>query len=87
MNIFDIIDGIAFSKKPDLLKQAEEEKTYQPYLVNRWLSMLDGNTAKIINETLNKYGQVFSPAEQYTFLTNILPQYKRQRINYIKKAK
>lgn len=87
MNIFDIINGVAFDKKADLLSQAEDEKTYAPYLVNRWLSMLDGSAARIVNETLNRFGQVFTPAEQYKFLVNVLPRYKRQRINYIKKPK
>lgn len=84
MNIFDIIDGIAFSKK-QATTQAEDEKSYQPFLVNRWLSMLDGNAAKIVNETMNRYGQVFNTEEQYNFLLNVLPRYKKQRINYIKK--
>jgi hypothetical protein len=85
LSIFDIIDGIAFSKKPALSTQAEDDKDYQPYLVNRWLSMLDTDAAKIINETLNKVGHVLSAPEQYKFLVNVLPRYKRQRINYIKK--
>jgi len=85
LSIFDIIDGIAFSKKQSLSIQAEDEKDYQPYLVNRWMSMLDTDAAKIINETLNKFGHVLSTTEQYKFLVNVLPRYKRQRINYIKK--
>lgn len=85
MNIFDIIDSIAFSKKQDLNQQAEDEKIYQPYLVNRWLSMLDGNAAKIINDTVNRYGHVFSSAEHHRFLSNVLPKYRKQRIQYIKK--
>lgn len=85
MNIFDIINGIAFSKNPKLSQQAEDEKIYQPFLVNRWLSMLDGNSAKIINDTVNRYGHVFNSSEHYKFLCNVLPKYKKQRINYIKK--
>lgn len=84
MNIFDIIDGIAFSKKPHT-SQVEDEKSYQPFLVNRWLSMLDGSAARIVNETLNRYGHVFNTEEQYNFLSNVLPKYRKQRINYIKK--
>ena len=85
MNIFDIIDGIAFSKKQNLLEQDIELK-YSPYMVNRWLSMLDPSAAKIINETLNKTYNVFSqPLDSYKFLVNVLPKYKRQKIQYIKK--
>ena len=85
MNIFDIIDGIAFSKKPDLLN-ADAETKYYPYMVNRWLSMLDPGAAKIINDTVNKNYKVFEQNEDYyKFLVNVLPRYKRQRISYIKK--
>lgn len=87
MNIFDIINGVAFDKKTDLLDQAEHDKAYQPFLVNRWMSMLDGSAARIINETLNRFGHVFDSKDQYRFLVNVLPKYKRQRINYIKKPK
>lgn len=86
MNIFDILDGVAFSKKKDLFNSLENEKEYQPYLVNRWLSMLDPSAAKIINDTVNRYGKVFErPVDQYHFLLNILPKYRKQRIYYIKK--
>lgn len=85
MNVFDIIDGIAFSKKQNLLEQDIETK-YSPYMVNRWLSMLDPSAAKIINETLNKTYNVFNhPTDNYKFLVNVLPKYRRQRIQYIKK--
>lgn len=87
MNIFDIINGVAFDKKADLINQTEDEKAYAPFLVNRWLSMLDGSAARIVNETLNRFGGVFTSAEQYKFLVHVLPLYKRQRINYIKKPK
>lgn len=85
MNIFDIIDGVAFSKKENLVQQAEEKNNYQPYLINRWISMLDSSAAKIVNDTLNRYGHVFNADDQYTFLLKVLPRYKKQRINYIKR--
>jgi len=85
LNIFDILDNIAFSKNQDINQQAEDEKIYQPFLINRWLSMLDSNAARIINDTVNRYGQNFSSAEHHKFLCNILPKYRKQRIYYIKK--
>lgn len=85
MNIFDIIDGIAFSKKKELLQQDIELK-YTPFMVNRWLSMLDSNAAKIINETVNKTYTVFNnPTDHYKFLLEVLSKYRKQRISYIKK--
>ena len=85
MNIFDILDGICFSKKKNLPVNLEDEKVFQPYIVNRWLSMLDPSAAKIINNTVNRYGHNFNSEELYKLLVEILPRYKRQKINYIKK--
>jgi len=85
MNIFDIIEGIAFTKKTNPFTNFEEEKGYQPFLVNRWLSMLDPLAARIINDTLNRFGKNFDNIDQYRFLSNLLPKYRKQRIHYIKK--
>jgi hypothetical protein len=86
MNIFDIIDGIAFSKNENLINSPETEKEYSPFIVNRWLSMLDPIAAKIINITVNKnIKQLNTVQDQYNFLLNVLPKFGKQRINYIKK--
>lgn len=87
MNIFDIINDIAFSKKTRTNFNLEEEKSIQPFLLNRWMSMLDPSAALIVNETLNKYGRNLSSHECYKFLINVLPKYKFRRIEYIKKPK
>jgi len=86
VNIFDVIDGIAFSKKPQLLDNVESESQVQPYMVNRWLSMLDPAAAIIINGTANKYHGILTDKKMYyKFMTAVLPQYRKQRIHYIKK--
>lgn len=87
MNIFDIINDVAFSKKIRPNFNLEEEKNIQPFLLNRWMSMLDPSAALIVNETLNKYGRNLSSYECYRFLANVLPKYKFKRIEYIKKPK
>jgi len=88
MNIFDIIDGIAFSKKNNLIDSPESEKEFSLYLVNRWLSMLDPLAAKVVNLTSNRNLRQFTTVQdQYKLLVNVLPRFKRQRINYIKKPK
>jgi len=88
MTIFDIIGGTLFTKKVELLNNVDDAKHYQPYLVNRWISMHTGNDAQIVNETVNRYGHVFADkADQYKFLVNILPKYQFRRIDYIKKKK
>jgi len=88
MNIFDIIDGIAFSKKTNLIDCPEAEKEFSLYLVNRWLSMLDPIAAKVVNLTSNRNLKQFPTVQdQYKLLVNVLPKFNKQRINYIKKSK
>ena len=88
MTIFDIIGGILFNKKGDLLSNVDDTKQFQPFLVNRWISMHGANDAKIINETVNRYGHVFTDkADLYKFMVQIFPKYKFKKIPYIKKVK
>jgi len=84
--IFDYLKGILFTKTQIPSNTVEEEKTFDIYMVNRWCSMVDKDSAKIINETTNKFGHLLSSKQhQYTFLKTVLPRYKYQRINYIKR--
>lgn len=85
-NIFDILKGILFTKKEYPFQFTEDEKNFDSFMVNRWLSMVDGDSAKIVNETTNKYGAIFSnKKQQYDFLKSVLPKYKFHKINYIKR--
>jgi hypothetical protein len=88
MTIFDIISGIIFKKNPNLLDNVDDGKAFQPFLVNRWLSMHSGKDATIINETVNRYGHVFNnKTDLYKFMVNVFPEYRFKRISYIKKKK
>lgn len=85
-SIFDFIGGILFTKKTWPSKTLEEEKSFDCFMVNRWCSMLDKDAARLINETTNKFGTVLeTKSRQYDFLKAVLPRYKFQRINYIKR--
>lgn len=88
MNIFDIIDSIAFSKKPITEADMEAEESANVFMVNRWLSMVDSSAANIINNTLNRYHNIFiNKTDAFNFLKDVLPIYPKQRIYYIKKPK
>lgn len=87
MQIFDYINNILFLKKPFNPQNVEEIKVYNNFLVNRWISMFDGESANIINETTNKKDYLGNDREmQYKMLLNIIPKNKYRRIDYIKKA-
>lgn len=86
VNIFDYLKGILFTKSDIPGDTVEDEKGFDIYMVNRWCSMMDGDCAKIINETTNKFSTIVgSKKDQYNFLKTVLPRYKFKKINYIKR--
>ena len=88
MNIFNYLSNLLFTKKQPEIKNVDQEGDYQPYLVNRWCSMLSKSTATIINSTANTMFQVLeNKSDHYKFLHYIIPQHRFTRINYIKKVK
>jgi hypothetical protein len=86
MEIFDYIKNILFNKKKYREENFEETKQYNPFLVNRWISMYDGESAKIINETTNKINYFQNNKEmQYKMLLHVVPKKDFRKIEYIKK--
>lgn len=88
MNIFNYLSNILFTKKDQNLKGLDQQSDYQPFLINRWCSMLNKQTCKIVNNTTNLMYQVFeNKTDHYKFLHYIIPRERFKRINYIKKPK
>ena len=87
MQIFEYINNILFLKKPYNPQNVEDIKVYNNFLVNRWVSMCDGESSNLINETTNKKNYLNNDREMhYKMLLNIIPKNKYKRIDYIKKA-
>lgn len=88
MTIFDILDDILFTKKGNLLKNVDEEGSFNNYMVNRWISMHSPSLAIVINNTGNWLWSIFeTKQEYYKFINTIIPCVARKRIHYIKRAK
>jgi len=86
MQIFDYINNILFQKNPYKTQNVEEIKVYNNFLVNRWVSMFDGDSANLVNESTNKKNYLGDNKEMhYKMLLNIIPKNKYKRIEYIKK--
>ena len=86
MQMFDYIKNVLFFKNKYEKENLEEIKQYNTYLVNRWISMNDPESANLVNETTNKLNYLDNDRERhYKLLLNILPKQKYNRINYIKK--
>ena len=88
MTIFDHLNDILFTKGNKSLQNVEDEGDFSPFLVNRWISMYSPELAYVVNETTNKYYDVFpEKRDTYRLLKAVIPKMKRKRINYIKKVK
>jgi len=87
MTIFDFISDIIFYKKKNCLATVDDESSFTPYLVNRWLSMYSTQIAKTSN-ILNKYLGIFeSKAELYSLFVALIPKSPNKKINYFKRKK
>ena len=76
-----------FKKKGDLLDNIDAESEYNPYMINRWISMYSPQMSILINNTVNRYYSIFSTKkDNYKFLVAFLPVCKPYRISYIKKT-
>ena len=88
ITIFDYINDVLFFKQKNLLQNVDDSDSFNPYLVNRWVSMYSPECAVVINSTVNWLYPIFNTSQaQYSFLVDILPRMSRRRINYIKKKK
>lgn len=85
MTIFDWINQINYEKKSwDLFSEAEQ-KTFNTFIINRWLSM-DEELIQIVNY-FQKYSiGLLEPKDTYMWYRDIIP--KKKRFNkYIKGKK
>lgn len=87
MTIFEIITNIITTKNRNCLNTVEEESEFQPYLVNRWLSMYSPDLAKYSN-IINKYLGVFeSKKDLFCLFCSVFPKSPYKKITYFKKNK
>ena len=84
-SIFDHMSNLTDKKKPWYSISSADQKSFTPFIINRWLSM-NMDFIEVINE-LQRYtiGQL-SPAETYKLYYEFLPK-QRQFNKYIKGKK
>lgn len=86
--MFEHLNDILFHKRGDKLDNVDHETDYNPYMINRWVSMYSDETCQVVNATANWLHPVFeTKTEHYKFMTQILPVYKKRFIQYIKRSK
>ena len=82
MTIFEWINQILTHKKPWDSFNETDQKTFSPFIINRWLSM-DGEFIEVVNY-FQKYAiGTLEPREVYKWYSNFLPKGKRYN-KYIK---
>ena len=57
--IFDFVGAILHTKDRTQLSSADDEQIFQPFMVNRWISMYSPEMATVVNTTMNKYASLF----------------------------
>jgi len=81
MNLFDILKSISFNKR-DLTKQSDFNKEYNPFMVNRYLSM-DPETL-MIAEYVDGLSQQIPKDLQFEYYRQFIPK-KNRFFKYLKK--
>jgi len=86
-SFFDFVTNILFEKnKIDI--DITSMELYSPYIINRYITFADKSLVHLVNNSVNKYGAVFTiNVEHYNFLHVLIPKLKRKYINYTKKIK
>lgn len=86
--MFEHLNDILFHKRGDKLDNVDHETDYNPYMINRWVSMYSDEACHVVNNTVNwLYATFDTKTQHYNFLQRVLPAYRQRYIQYIKKHK
>ena len=87
MTIFQYLNSILFSKKKIDIN-CDDESQFNLFMVNRWTSMYSKELNEYVNETTNKYWNLFDDKiSQYSYVFSVFPKLKFKKLNYLKKIK
>ena len=76
MTIFDWISQILVGKKPWDSFDESDQKTFSPFIINRWLSM-DEEFIEVVNYFQKYAVGTLEPREVYKWYSDFLPKGKR----------
>jgi len=82
MNIFDHLNNLSYLKNPPDFSNDEFKKSYNKFMINRWISMVD-LFVPIVNE-INKYD--IPENVHYVYYQSIIPK-RKYFFKYIKRSK
>lgn len=85
---FETLNNILFDKNVNNITDVDALEQFQPYMINRWCSMHSPDMCHIVNDTTNRYYQLFDDKETtYKMYVHLLPRVNKKYIKYIKKNK
>ena len=85
-SFFDFVNNIAFART-QIDINITDSQLYSSYITNRYITFINKECTFFVNNTVNKYGSVFTNELHYNFLFNLIPKTKRKFIRYVKKKK
>lgn len=87
ITIFNFLSDILFTKKRTCLKNIDSESVFQPYIINRWVSMYSPLLA-LQSNILNKYiGFSNNKKDLYSLFLAFFNKVPQRKITYFKKNK
>lgn len=85
-NVFQIVDDIVFKAPAPYKLGASDE--FNPYMVQRWISMESPESCDMVNLLYNRRQTGFADNQMvHDYLRLVLPKRSRHKISYLKKEK
>jgi hypothetical protein len=87
--MFAHLNNILYKKQPDTdLVNLNEDKEFQPFLIQRWCTMYSTSVTSLVNDSTNRYWKIYeNNKDWYAALDSIIPTCRFKKISYIKKTK
>ena len=81
----EFLKDIIQRKKGDLLDLPENELQFNPYIIQRFLSMQSAMMCDIVNQTTNPKMGVLDKKQIYLLMLSVVPKLRSTSFKYIKK--
>ena len=81
----EFLKDIIQRKKGDLLDLPENELQFNPYIIQRFLSMQSAVMCDIVNQTVNPKMGILDKKQLYRLMLSVIPRLRSTSFKYIKK--
>ena len=81
----EFLKDIIQRKKGDLLDLPENELQFNPYIIQRFLSMQSAVVCDIVNQTINPKMGILGKKQLYLLMLSVVPRLRSTSFKYLKK--